>query len=64
MEKNSQGVTIRELSQEYNKPYKTIKNMVTRENNKLKKDYIRIELLWILLSYFSHYYSDDNIWNI
>ena len=34
VEKHKQGVTLRQLSQEYNKPYKTIKNMVTRENNK------------------------------
>ena len=36
IEKHKQGVTLRELSKEYNKPYKTIKNMVTRENNKLR----------------------------
>ena len=36
IEKHKQGATLRELSQEYNKPFKTIKNMVTRENNKLK----------------------------
>ena len=42
VEKHKQGVTLRQLSQEYNKPYKTIKNMVTRENNKLKKKELHI----------------------
>ena len=42
IEKHNQGVTLRELSQEYNKPFKTIKNMVTRENNKLRDKEIRI----------------------
>ena len=40
--KHKQGLTIRELSQEYNKPFKTIRNMVTRENNKLKGKEIHI----------------------
>lgn len=42
VEKHKQGVTLRELSQEYNKPYKTIKNMVTRENNKLREKAVHI----------------------
>lgn len=28
------GITLTELAQEYKKPFKTIKNMCTRENNK------------------------------
>ena len=31
-----QGKTVKQLSEEYGKPYKTIKNMITRENNKKK----------------------------
>lgn len=31
------GVTRRELAEEYRKPYKTIKNMITRENNKARR---------------------------
>jgi len=32
--KHSEGQTKRELSEEYGKPFKTIRNMCTRENNK------------------------------
>lgn len=31
------GETLRSLSNEYNKPFKTVRNMCTRENNKLRK---------------------------
>lgn len=31
------GITVKELAQEYKKPFKTIKNMCTRENNKARK---------------------------
>lgn len=34
IQKHQNGVSLKELAQEYNKPYKTIKNMITRENNK------------------------------
>ena len=32
--KHSDGISKRELSMEYGKPYKMIRNMITRENNK------------------------------
>ena len=32
--KHQGGATIRELASKYDKPFKTIKNMCTRENNK------------------------------
>jgi transposase len=32
-----EGKSIRELSQMYGMPFKTVKNMVTRENNKKRK---------------------------
>jgi len=35
--KHVSGETLRELAQEYEKPYKTIKNMCTRENNKKRR---------------------------
>ena len=31
------GKSVRELAAEYEKPFKTIKNMLTRENNKKRK---------------------------
>ena len=34
MKKHENGVSTKELSEEYDKPLKTIKNMITRENNK------------------------------
>ena len=34
IQKHQNGVSLKELAQEYNKPYKTIRNMNTRENNK------------------------------
>lgn len=38
MEKHEkEGKSTRELAEEYNKPLKTIRNMVTREHNKQKK---------------------------
>ena len=37
VEEHRQGVTLRGLSEKYNKPYKTIKNMVNRENKKKRK---------------------------
>lgn len=39
VEKHRSGATIKSLSEEYCKPFKTIKNMYTRENNKeLRKE--------------------------
>lgn len=35
--KHRSGVTIKSLSEEYSKPFKTIKNMCTRENNKERR---------------------------
>lgn len=37
VERHHQGVTHKQLAQEYGKPYKTIKNMCTRENNKIRR---------------------------
>ena len=34
MKKHDNGVSTKELSKEYDKPLKTIQNMITRENNK------------------------------
>jgi transposase len=34
IEKHQRGSSKRELSEEYDKPFKTIRNMITRENNK------------------------------
>lgn len=34
VKKHAQGMTRRELSEEYGMPYKTVKNMITRENHK------------------------------
>ena len=36
--KHQSGMSIRELSEEYKKPIKTIKSMITRENNKRRKE--------------------------
>lgn len=38
MERHSQGSTIQQLAAEYAKPFKTIKNMCTRENNKKRRE--------------------------
>jgi transposase len=35
--KHMGGVSIRELAEEYSKPYKTIKSMVSRENRKKRR---------------------------
>lgn len=35
--KHRNGVTLKSLSEEYEKPFKTIKNMCTRENNKERR---------------------------
>jgi hypothetical protein len=35
--KHSDGKNNRELSMEYGKPFKTIRNMITRENNKKRR---------------------------
>jgi len=35
--KHKSGATLKELSIEYGKPFKTIKNMCTRENNKVRR---------------------------
>lgn len=37
VEKHHQGVTLKSLSEGYAKPFKTIKNMCTRENNKERR---------------------------
>ena len=37
IERHRQGITIKQLAQEYGKPYKTMKNMCTRENNKARR---------------------------
>lgn len=37
MRKHAAGSSKRELAEAYGKPYKTIKNMVTRENNKKRR---------------------------
>ena len=34
--KHREGESIKSLAEKYNKPFKTIKNMCTRENNKLR----------------------------
>jgi len=34
---NEAGVTVRELSNAYKMPFKSVKNMVTRENNKKRR---------------------------
>ena len=34
--KHHEGESIKSLAEKYNKPFKTIKNMCTRENNKLR----------------------------
>ena len=34
--KHHEGESIKSLARKYNKPFKTIKNMCTRENNKLR----------------------------
>lgn len=36
--RHKSGVILRELAVEYGKPYKTIKNMITRENNKVRRE--------------------------
>ena len=36
VKKHENGISVRELLTMYEKPYKTIKNMITRENNKKK----------------------------
>ena len=38
MEKHRRGTTKRELADEYAKPMKTIENMITRENNKKRRE--------------------------
>lgn len=35
--KHRNGATLKSLSAEYGKPFKTIKNMYTRENNKVRR---------------------------
>ena len=35
--KHRNGATVRSLSEEYSKPFKTIKNMCTRENSKERR---------------------------
>ena len=35
--RHSQGKTLRELSAEYEKPFKTLEGMITRENNKKRR---------------------------
>lgn len=37
MSKHRSGATLKSLSEEYGKPFKTIKNMCTRENNKERR---------------------------
>jgi hypothetical protein len=37
MSKHAAGASSRELAEEYGKPLKTIRNMVTRENNKKRR---------------------------
>ena len=37
VQKHSAGISKAELAAEYGKPFKTIKNMVTRENNKKRR---------------------------
>ena len=34
--KHHEGATLKSLASEYKKPFKTIRNMCTRENNKLR----------------------------
>ena len=40
---NETGVTVRELSKIYKMPFKSVKNMVTRENNKRSRAEAGIE---------------------
>ena len=40
---NETGVTVRELSKIYKMPFKSVKNMVTRENNKRRRAEAGIE---------------------
>ena len=42
IEKHRKGKPLRELVVEYEKPFKTIKNMVTRENNKKLKQSVGV----------------------
>ena len=35
--KHDEGISLRALANDYDKPFKTIRNMVTRENNKKKR---------------------------
>lgn len=35
--RHTSGITIQALAEAYGKPYKTIRNMVTRENNKKRR---------------------------
>lgn len=37
IQKHAEGFTKTELSKQYNKPFKTIRNMITRENNKKRR---------------------------
>ena len=38
MEKHRSGSSVKELAEEYGKPYKTVKNVITRENNKKRRE--------------------------
>lgn len=40
--RHAEGDSIRELAEEYGKPFKTIKNMITRENNKRRRQEARL----------------------
>ena len=40
VEKHREGKTIRELATEYEKPFKTIRNMIWRENRKTRRQAI------------------------
>jgi hypothetical protein len=42
IEKHREGKTLRELAVEYEKPYKTIKSMIWRENNKKRKQAVGV----------------------
>lgn len=44
LKEHAEGVSVRELAKKHQKPFKTIKNMVTRENNKKRKLAIGIKL--------------------
>ena len=44
VEQHRQGKTKAELAREYGKPFKTIRNMITRENNKARQRESRLPL--------------------